>query len=285
MSLAAWTWSCLRPYRGRVAILTTIAVTNVALGVLAPWPLKLVVDNVLEGRPLPGALDRIGVALAGDSRAALLVLVVCGGLLLQVLTQTLSMINVQVQVDTGQRLVYALRARLLAHLQALALRHHVVTRTADSVYRLEADAYCVHDLVMSGLLNLFVSVLTLVAMFVVLLSLDASLALLSLAVVPLLYACLRYYSTRMVDRAQQVKELESRLVDRLYEILSGIKVVKSFAREPHELERFADVGRETMSARLRYTWQESLFTWVVGAITLEWHGRRARRRRAARPSG
>ena len=53
MSLAAWTWSCLRPYRGRVAILTTIAVTNVALGVLAPWPLKLVVDNVLEGRPLP----------------------------------------------------------------------------------------------------------------------------------------------------------------------------------------------------------------------------------------
>ena len=189
MSLAAWTWSCLRPYRGRVAILITIAITNVALGLLAPWPLKLVVDNVLEGRPLPGALDRIGVALAGDSRAALLVLVVCGGLLLQVLTQTLSMINVQVQVDTGQRLVYALRARLLAHLQALALRHHVVTRTADSVYRLEADAYCVHDLVMSGLLNLFVSVLTLVAMFVVLLRLDASLALLSLAVVPLLYAC------------------------------------------------------------------------------------------------
>jgi ABC-type multidrug transport system fused ATPase/permease subunit len=45
-------------------------------------------------------------------------------------------------------------------------------------------------------------------------------------------------------------------------------VVKSFAREPHELERFADTGRETMSARLRYTWQESLFTWIVAAITL-----------------
>ena len=38
MSLSAWTWSCLRPYRGRVAILTTIAIINVALGVLAPWP-------------------------------------------------------------------------------------------------------------------------------------------------------------------------------------------------------------------------------------------------------
>jgi ATP-binding cassette subfamily B protein/subfamily B ATP-binding cassette protein MsbA len=268
MSLAAWTWSCLRPYRGRVAILTAIAVTNVGLGLLAPWPLKLVIDDVLTGRPLPGALDRLGSSIAGDNRAALLVLVVCGGLLLQVLTQTLSMVNVQVQVDTGQRLVYALRARLLAHLQALALRHHIVTRTADSVYRLEADAYCVHDLVMTGLFSLFVSMLTLVAMFVVLLRLDPALALLSMVVVPLLFACLRYYSKTMVDRAQRVKELESKLVDRLYEILSGIKVVKSFAREPHELERFAGTGRETMSARLRYTWQESLFTWVVAVITL-----------------
>jgi ABC-type multidrug transport system fused ATPase/permease subunit len=268
MSLVAWTWSCLRPYRGRVAILTTIAVTNVALGLLAPWPLKLVVDDILTGRRLPGALEGIGASIAGDSRAALLVLVVCGGLLLQVLTQTLSMVNVQVQVDTGQRLVYALRARLLAHLQALALRHHVVTRTADSVYRLEADAYCVHDLVMTGLFSLFVSVLTLAAMFLVLLRLDPELALLSMVIVPLLFACLRYYSKTMVDRAQRVKELESKLVERLYEILSGIKVVKSFAREPHELERFAGTGRETMSARLRYTWQESLFTWVVAVITL-----------------
>ena len=58
------------------------------------------------------------------------------------------------QVDTGQRIVYALRARLLAHLQALGLRHHIATRTADSVYRLEADAYCVHDLVMGGVFPL-----------------------------------------------------------------------------------------------------------------------------------
>ena len=97
-----------------------------------------------------------------------------------------------------------------AHLQALALRHHLVTRTADSVYRLEADAYCVHDLVMGGLFSLLTAVLTLTAMFVVLLRLDWSLALLSLAVVPLLFVCLRYYSKRMVDRAQHVKELESR---------------------------------------------------------------------------
>jgi ABC-type multidrug transport system fused ATPase/permease subunit len=72
----------------------------------------------------------------------------------------------------------------------------------------------------------------------------------------------------MVDRAERVKELESKLVERLYEILSSIKVIKSFAREPHELQRFSTSGAETMTARLKLTWQESLFTLAVTAITL-----------------
>ena len=268
MSLISWTLSFLRPYRSRVTLLALIAAIDIGLGVLAPWPLKLVVDNVLGGQPLPSGLAGFVHETVGDSRVALLVAIVIGGALLQVLTQFISMINTQVQVDTGQRMVYSLRARLLAHLQALALRHHIVTRTADSVYRLESDAYCVHDLVMSGMLPLVTSTLTLGAMFIVLLRLDWQLALLSLTIVPLLYACLRYYSTRMVDRAEQVKELESKLIERLYEILSSIKVIKSFAREPHELQRFSTSGTETMTARLRFTWQESLFTLAVTAITV-----------------
>ena len=279
-SLLSWTFSFLRPYRGRVVVLAVLAVVEIVFGVLAPWPLQLVIDNVLGRQPLPRTmplfgsttLDLTGVVtwiehVAGGP-VGLLLMVVIGGLVLQVLAQVVSLFNTQVQVDTGQRMVYALRGRLLGHLQALALRHHIVTRTADSVYRLEADAYCVHDLVMSGVLPLATSVVTLAAMFTILTRLDRSLALLSLTVVPFLYACLRYYSKRMVDRAERVKELESKLVERLYEILSSIKVVKGFAREPHELQRFKSAGHETMSARLQFTWQESLFTLAVTAITL-----------------
>src|SRR3954463_9586366 len=267
-SLVAWTWSCMRPYRGRMAVLLGIAATEIALGLLTPWPLKLLVDNVLGPQPMPPTIGAIAHAVTGNSRAELLFVVVIGGLLLQLLAQLVSLINTQLQVDTGQRMVYSLRAQLLSHLQALRLRHHIVTRTADSVYRLEADAYCVHDLVMSGVFPLVTSVTTLAAMFAILYSRDRSLALLSLTVIPFLYACLRYYSKRMVDRAERVKELESKLVERLYEILSSIKVVKGFAREPHELQRFKSAGHETMSARLRYTWQESLFTLAVTAITM-----------------
>jgi len=266
-SLWSWTLSFLRPYRRRVVLLSVLSVLEVGLGVLAPWPLKAVVDNVLGARPLPPGLAAVVQPLTGGSAAALLILVVVAGLLLQLTNQTVSMLHTQTQVDTGQRMVYDLRARLLAHLQALALRHHIVMNTGDSVYRLEADAYCVENLVMSGLFPLASAVLTLTVMLAVLVRLDATLALLSLTVVPFLYACLRYYSTRMVDRAERVKELESRLVERLYEIFSAIRVVKSFARESHELGRFSRAGSETMNARLRFTWQESLFSVVITTIT------------------
>jgi ATP-binding cassette subfamily B protein len=121
---------------------------------------------------------------------------------------------------------------------------------------------------MGGAFPLATSALKLIVMLVILLRLDFTLALLSLVVVPFLYACLRHYSKQMFQQAEDVKARESALVERAYEILSSIIIIKSFTRERHELERFKAVGSETMQARLRLTWQESLMSLVVSAITL-----------------
>ena len=56
MSLASWTLSFLRPYRMRVAAIAVLSIAEIALAALAPWPLKLVVDNVLGDYPLPEPL-------------------------------------------------------------------------------------------------------------------------------------------------------------------------------------------------------------------------------------
>ena len=268
MTLLAWTLAFLRPHRSRVIAITALAVIEVGLVALAPWPLKTVVDNVLGRQPLPGPLAGLVQPLVGTNMVALLLLVVIVGLLLQLVTEVVIMLHTQLQVTTGQRILFDLRGRLLDHLLALGLRQHVVTRTADSVYRLEADAYCVNDLAIGGIFPLTTAALKLTVMFVILVRLDPVLALLSLSVVPFLYACLRYYSTRMVDRAERVKQLESSLVERMFEVLSSIRVVKSFAREPYELARFNRLGDDTRRARLRLTWQESLFAVALSATTL-----------------
>ena len=268
MNVVSWTLGFLRPYRGRVVAIWLLAVLEIGLVALAPWSLKAVVDNVLARQPLPGPLAGIAATLVGTSVVGLLLLVVGAGLVIQIASELVLMALTQLQVDTGQRIVYDLRARLLSHLQALGLRHHVLTKTADSVYRLESDAYCVNDIAIGGFFPLATAFLKLAVMFIILARLDATLALLSLSVVPFLYGCLRYYSVRMVDRAERVKERESALVERMYEILSSIRVVKSFAREPFELGRFVGAGASTMEARLRLTWQESVFSVAVTAVTL-----------------
>lgn len=268
MSLFGWVASLLRPYRGRIVLISSLALVQIGMNLLAPWPLKVVVDNVLSDLPLPPRVDAFVQGIIGDSRVGLLVAVVLAGLVLNVVTEVVRMLHTQVTVDTGQRIVYSLREQLLGHLQALALRHHVVTNTSDSVYRLESDAYSINDLVIGGVFPLLTSFLMLGLMFLVLLRMDMTLALLSLAVLPFLYVCIRYYTRRMLDRAEHVKELESKLLGRAYEILSSIRIVKSFAREPHELDRFMTTGAATMSARLRLTWQESTFSVMVTAITM-----------------
>jgi ATP-binding cassette subfamily B protein len=264
----SWTLAFLRPYRTRVLAIAVLSLAEIGVAALAPWPLKIVVDSVLGDHPLPEPFAGLIASTAGARPVALLVIVVVAGLLLQVAGELLRTIQTQLQVDTGQRIVYGLRARLLAHLQDLPLRHHIVTRTADSVYRLDADAHCVDDLVIGGVFPLAAAALNLGVMFVILVYLDPALGLLSLAVVPALYLCLRYYSRTMTDRAGRVKELESTLLERAFEILSSIAAVKSFTRERHELTRYSQSGDEALRARLSLTWQESLFSVAVTVVTL-----------------
>ena len=267
-SLLAWTLHYLRPYRGRAAVLAALSLLEIGFSALLPWPLKLVVDNVLGSHPLPPALERVlpDAALAGPGR--LLVLIVVGGLMIQVISQLVSMLHTQVQIDTGQRIVFDLRSDLFAHLQRLPLRHHLGVFTGDTVYRMESDAYSIDTLVMRGLFPLASAVATLGVMFAVLLWLDVGVALLSLAIVPLLYLCLRYYMRHMIVRAERVREQESKVVQRLYESFSLIKLVKSFGRETAELLRFRDVSREARDRRVAFTWQESAFAVLVAVITM-----------------
>jgi len=254
-SLLVWTLSCLRPHRKHVALLVVLLLLEIGLGALQPWPFKIVIDYALSAdrHPLPEPLAHWLALLHGGNLVGLLVIFVVAGVLLQVTNQLVSAYATQVQVDVGQRMVYDLRYRLFGHLQALGLHHHVTTSTGDAVYRVDVDAYAIENLVMSGLFPLATSVTTLVVMFGILVHLDLTVALLSLTVVPFLYLCLRFYTTTLVNREERVKEFESKLIERLHETFSAMRLVKSFARERFEADRYTQFGTKIMTARIAIT--------------------------------
>jgi len=265
--LVRWTLTALRPYTARVVLLGVLLAAEIGLGTLQPWPLALVID-LLSGKPLPQDLAPYLSRYIGTHPFGLLVAIVIAGVVLQIVNQLVSAYGTQVQVETGQRMVYDLRARLFQHMTALGLHHHITTSTADAVYRVDVDAYSIENLIMSGLFPLATAVAALIVMFGVLLRMNVTIALLSLTVVPFLFLCLRYYTSTLVNREEHVKELESGLLSRLYETFGAIRLVKSFSRETHELRRYTDAGETTMMARIAITWQSSLFSVVVSTITI-----------------
>ena len=269
-SLLPWTLSFLHPYRGRAVILVVLLLVQIALGALQPWPLKLIIDYILTNpsRPFPEPWQSWLAAATGGTLVGVLVVIVVSGVVLQIINHFVTAHATQIQVDTGQRMVYDLREKLFDHLQALGLQHHITTNTGDAVYRIDVDSYSIENLVMSGLLPLATSVITLVVMFAILLRLDVTVALLSLTIVPFLLLSMRSYTRTVSNEMERVKELESKLIERLYEVFSAIRLVKSFARERHETRRYADFGQQVMNARIAITWRESLFWVVVSTITI-----------------
>jgi ATP-binding cassette subfamily B protein len=267
--LIPWVLPFIRPYRGRVTLLACLMLVEIVLGAAQPWPFAWVIDHVLIGRPFSNTrLQAVATALTHGDNWTLLILVVIGGIVLQIVNQLVSAYGTQVQVDTGQRMVYDLRYKLFNHLQSLGLYHHITTSTSDAVYRVDIDAYSIENLVMSGIFPLANSVTTLLLMFTILARKDVTIALLSLVVVPFLFVCLRYYTSTLANREERVKELESKLLDRLYETFSAMRLIKSFAREPYEAARYAAAGEKTMNARIAITWQQSMFSVIVGTITI-----------------
>jgi ABC-type multidrug transport system fused ATPase/permease subunit len=243
-------------------------VVEILVGLLVPWPMKILVDNVLGGATLPAWLGGLTNTFSlGGGKVALLVAVCVAGLLIGLLSEVVSLWHTQLQVNIGQRMVLDLQRDLFAHLQKLSLRYHQRTGTGDAIYRLDSDAFCVDSIIMSGFFPLASALLTLALMFAILFRLDPSLALLSLAVVPLLFVVIHRYSARLSDRAERVKEMESGIFNLVHEVFSSIKLVKAFSREHYEQRRFLDQGRTALRARLNVTFQESLFSVTISALT------------------
>ena len=257
-----WALKDAGAYRWRLSLLLALSTLEVALRVLLPWPMKAVVDHAIGPVPPPAWLAQ----MTGGSRETLLGSVVILGLLIQMAHQSVLMAHTRLYTITGHLMTRDIRQKLFSHLQALNLYHHSRTPIGDSVYRLEADASYLEQLLLRGLVPLTFSALTLIVMFTILVSINVSLALVSLAVVPCLFVWIRFSAKRIRPGAERARALESRMTARLHESFAAIRLVKSFAREPYEGQRFSSTATEAMNARVTLSTREAVFSSIVGNL-------------------
>jgi ABC-type multidrug transport system fused ATPase/permease subunit len=247
-------------------MLAALSCAEVGLRVLLPWPMKAVVDTALGPQPVPGWM----LALPGvdpQRRGSLLVAIVAAGLMIQIAHQFVLMLHTRLYSETGHLITRDVRQQLFMHLQALNLRHHAKMPIGESMYRVEADAGGLEQLLLRGAFPFVFSALTLAAMFDILIRINHSLALVSLSVVPFLFVWIRWASGRMRPGAEQTRVLESRLSARMHESFAAIRLVKSFGREPYEGQRFSGAADAAMRARVGLSTREAVFSSVVATLT------------------
>jgi ATP-binding cassette, subfamily B, bacterial len=255
-----------RPYWPHLALLFGLSLVATPLALLAPLPLKLVVDSVLGSRPLPHLLA-VWFPAAGGAPGAALALAI--GLLIAstVLSQLLSIVTNWLRAYIGEYLVLEFRARLLEQGQRLSLTYHDSKGTVDTVYRIQQDATTLQYVAVDGFIPFISAGISLVAMLVVTARLDWQLALVALTISPVLFILSRSYRPRMRRQSRAVKKLESSALSVVQEILAALRVVKAFGQERRETDRFTARAREGVVARLRLALLEGRFGLFVGMTT------------------
>jgi ATP-binding cassette subfamily B protein len=255
------------PTASRIGALFVVSLLASPLALLAPLPLKIAVDSVLGGHPLPAFLGALVPAGVTRSAPTLLLFVAALAVLIALASQLQGLAQAYLAAAAGERLVLDFRARIFRHLQRLSLTYHDTTGTADSLYRIQSDAPAIRNIVIDGFIPSASSALTLAGMIFVMVRIDWQLALVALAVSPPLVVVARRYRPRLRRQSREVKKLESSALAVVHEVLGALRVVKAFGQEEREADRFLSRSHEGVRGRLRLALAEGRFNVVVGLLT------------------
>ena len=216
-----------------------------------PWPLKVVLDNVLKSKPGNGRLSQLIGSAAGPDKVAILKYAALAVLLIAAVGAISSYTEKYITTNLGQWVMHDLRDILYSHIQRLSLGFHDRKQTGDLISRLTSDIDALQGFISSGLLGVLVNSLTLVGMVAIMVSLNWRFTLIALSVAPLLFAVVFHYTRRIKRATREVRKKEGEMVSVIQEVLSSMRVVKAFGREQFEQRRFAEESRESIEIALQ----------------------------------
>jgi subfamily B ATP-binding cassette protein MsbA len=242
-------WRLVRPHRALLVVAFIAMAIESAATIWDPWPLKLIVDNVLGGKPLPPAVA--GWAVFGTSPLGLLNAAIGALLAITAIGAAASFVQKYLSTLVGERITLDLRRTLYHHVQQLSLPFFETRRTGDLIVRLTSDVDTAQDFFSSALLSIAMDLLTLGGMLAVMLYLDWRFTLLGLGIAPLLFVLVSGRTHRIKEAAREVKARESAVASIVQESIAAVRTVRAFAREAHEEERLEREGRAAMQAALR----------------------------------
>ncbi len=243
----------LRPHWKALAAGLLAVIGEGCTDLLQPWPLKIVLDNVLGVHPAAqhGWLNQRIATLAGSGPVSVLRFAALAALAIAVVGALCSYAEKYLTTSVAQWVMHDLRRTLYSHVQRLSLSYHDHKQTGDLISRVTSDIDAIQSFIASGLLGAVVSSLTLAGMVGVMFYINWRFTLIALSVAPVLFAVVYYYTRRIKKAAREVRKKEGEIVSTIQEVLTSIHVVRAFAREEYEERRLEEESLESVEIALR----------------------------------
>ncbi len=252
----------VKPYKWPMLLVVVIQLTYTGLGLLEPWPMKLLVDNGLSRHPLPDWMQRLFPFLSPGHELAIIVCAVLAILALRVIYILLDVFGDYIKQGVNTGMILDFKTDLFNHLQKLSLSYHDRATVSDSIYRVNNDTSFISVLIWSNFRALLRSGLTLTGILWIVIKLDWQLAVLALAAAPAQYLVIGFYNKLFKEKWKRVSEMETAAQTVMQESLLCLRVVKAFGQEEREQQRFKDRSLAAVRAKVKLGFQEHLFSYA-----------------------
>ncbi|WP_028390303.1 ABC transporter ATP-binding protein [Bacillus cihuensis] len=246
----------VKPYKWQIAGTILIGLLKFAIPLLIPLLSKYVVDDIIAG------------SKSVDEKTNQLFWVI--GIMLFVFVVLRPPIEYYRQYFAqwaGTKILYDIRNSLFTHIQKLSFKYYSNTRAGEVISRVINDVEQTKNFVITGLMNLWLDIATIFFSVAIMFTMDAKLTIVSLIMLPFYVFSIKYFFGRLRGytriRSQALADLQSHLHERV----QGMPVIKSFAIEDYEQERFNKQNKNFLDKALRHTgWNAKSFA-VVNTIT------------------
>jgi ABC-type multidrug transport system fused ATPase/permease subunit len=257
----------IRPYRGPLTLIFLAMLVETLMSLAAPWPLKVILDNVAGSHPLPRFLEQLIASVFGSSlghgKMEVAAFAAFSVVLIAALGSFASYIDNYYTESVGQWVAHDLRMRTYDHLQRLSLSYYDSHQTGALLSTITNDIQTIQNFASSSTLGILVDLLTIIEMLGLMFWLNWDFALIAVGITPFLLLFVSRFKRAVKKATREVRARQSDIVAVVTQGLESERVIKAFGREDLEEDQLGKVSRATVDAALRARRVKSLLSPIV----------------------
>jgi ABC-type multidrug transport system fused ATPase/permease subunit len=260
-------WTLLKPYRTHLAIILVAMLLQMGATVAAPWPLKIILDNVVGEHKLPhwlGAL--LQPLMSGGTKMQIASAAAIALVLLAVVGAVASYVANYYTTSVGQWVANDLRMRTYDHLQRLSLNYYDTHDLGTLLSTLTADVQTIQGFASSSTLGIFVDLLTITGMLAIMFWLNWDFTLIAVAITPFMLLIISRFKKAVKKATKEVRRQQSNMVSVVQRGLESMRVVTAFGRQDLEEEELSEVSKATVEAALKARRVKALLSPLVAVV-------------------